>query len=284
MNSIVSLSATSYRPRGKLEWSLTVPFSPEKHNSLAYHRAILQAMKELVRDVKDPKKHQGLACVELIFKIRDYWNGNATLTVSEEEFFSYAAVDPDLANDIFSYTRSFFCGENRICLWSDAETPGGTWPILQLAFHHKERIKDYISYLRLNDLEGEAHQFADVELIIDRHGYCPETMQLLVARGVSCAGQSGDQQIYMHGKQKALCEYLSNPEKRKLFVEMVKEEFEQCEQFGYIHHSLTLPREDFLEDISVFVDNFASVLSEIEIKGIYSHLEKRWKLYQKCEI
>jgi hypothetical protein len=92
---------------------------------------------------------------------------------------------------MLEYMNATYDEKNRDRYWDDPEHQAGTEGIKPLAIRDKKYIATYIEFLYTNDMDHEVAQCGDIAEIVNAHGWCPETLQLMVARATTCCGQHG---------------------------------------------------------------------------------------------
>ncbi len=70
--------------------------------------------------------------------------------------------------------------------------------IIAYALHNKDHIRFYIEYLRSIDTEGESEEFDDIESLVQKYGWCKETLHLIIGRLIDYTGQFGIIQFSEH--------------------------------------------------------------------------------------
>ncbi len=162
-------------------------------------------------------------------------------------------------------------------LYIDDETPAGTYAALALVHKDKKWIPNYINFLRSCDLDHEVEQSADIQKVIEKHGWCEETCRLAIARLVSCGGQFGEEQFKEFLKN-GLNDYLKVSENRIMFLKNVIREFNEADK---INRYLSYPKEQYLHRISMWVKFFEMVLTEKEMETLHSEVSILWNKHNK---
>ncbi|EMM71760.1 tetratricopeptide repeat protein [Leptospira weilii] len=106
-------------------------------------------------------------------------------------------------------------------LWSCEEEHAGTHAIMALALSEKKYIGDYINFLRSNDLNHEVYQSDDINALVQKWGWCEETLSLMAAR--CFRGQFGSDQ-FDEMMETGLSEFLDFPDKKDYFLLRLCEE------------------------------------------------------------
>ncbi|PJZ58530.1 hypothetical protein [Leptospira barantonii] len=141
---------------------------------------------------------------------------------AERNFYSQAVKQKEFQEPILNYVRKIIDhNRNGSILWSSEEEHAGTRAVMALALFDKTYIKEYIDFLRTNDLDHEVYQSDDIQELIERWGWCEETLSLAAAR--SFRGQFGSDQL---GEMLSdgLEEYLTKTDSIESFVERICEE------------------------------------------------------------
>src|SRR5690606_5895857 len=112
-------------------------------------------------------------------------------------------------------------GAHGHAIWSDDETPSGTHAIVPLVMHDRKWLPDYLRFLRSNDLDHEVDQAGDIDAIIERYGWAPDTLALAAARLVSCQGQFGEEQ-FGQLLEEGLSDHLDTAKGRGDFLEATR--------------------------------------------------------------
>ena len=236
-------------------------------------RAVIQTMIAVVNDTKkqypDEETPEGNKLVSLKFEIAyedNHWD--------EESFFNEAVLYNSLAEAMLEYADVTASGDEgqRIIMPENDEYeshPAGTFAVLALALHNRKRIDDYIGFLRTNDLDSEEVQMWHIASIIEKYGWCEETVKLAVARNISCCGQGGREQFKTFAED-GLRDYLADPDKRKAFLENIRSEFLSWDK-------LTSRMQDSSEKyfrtyIVSYVSHFDTLLTKEELKEMEAFL------------
>ncbi|MDI7204116.1 tetratricopeptide repeat protein [Leptospira santarosai] len=141
---------------------------------------------------------------------------------SERIFYNEAVQYSEFHPSILKYVNKII--EQNLqssILWSCEEEHAGTHAIMALALFDKKYIKDYVNFLRSNDLDHEVYQNDDIEELIRKWGWCQETLSLAAAR--CFRGQFGTDQFH-EMMDVGLREYLALPDKKDFFLLKLCEE------------------------------------------------------------
>ncbi|WP_078130461.1 tetratricopeptide repeat protein [Leptospira alexanderi] len=141
---------------------------------------------------------------------------------SERLFYNEAVQYPEFHPLILKYINKII--DYNILysvLWSCEEEHAGTHAIMALALFDKKYIGDYINFLRSNDLNYEVYQSDDINALVQKWGWCQETLSLMAAR--CFRGQFGGDQ-FEEMMETGLSEFLNLPDKKDYFLLRLCEE------------------------------------------------------------
>lgn len=164
---------------------------------------------------------------------------------AERNFYGSALQQAEYQESILSYVRKIIeHNRNGSILWSSEEEHAGTHAAMALALFDKRYISDYIDFLRTNDLDHEVYQSDDIRELIERWGWCEETLSLAAAR--SFRGQFGPDQL---GEilSEGLEEYLTETDSIASFAEKI------CEE---LRNDSSIVKEDYEEWIEIVSESF----------------------------
>lgn len=82
-------------------------------------------------------------------------------------------------------------GRSTESLWEDDETQFGEPLLTHLALSDVALVPSYTKVLKLWDLGHEVEQNGEIAAIVDKHGICPETEDLIYTRVILNPGQRG---------------------------------------------------------------------------------------------
>lgn len=166
---------------------------------------------------------------------------------SELAFFMVAARNYDNLVPIQQFLQQIIAkGEY---LWFDDEMPMGMNAAFAVAILYKEYIICFILICRASDMDNETFQAAFIEMLLNHHGICNETLDLIAARACSISGQYGLEGIEIEG--------LSIEQKNAFFQKLLFDAFYK----PVVYPDLLI---DALEqlDISVNKEKFNALFSE----------------------
>jgi len=207
----------------------------------------------------------------LIFRVKDKEN------YEEEISFFKKAIKVEGAAEKIEAIVTNFINYKEEYLWLNDETPAITYAILALVRKDKKWIPNYIDFLRCCDLDHEVEQSGDIQEIIEKYGWCEEVCRLAIARMVSCAGQHGIEQ-FDEFLENGLNDYLKALENKTMFFKNVIQEFNEADK---IKRYLSHPKEQYLDNISMWVEFFEVVLTEIEMKTLNNEVSLLWDKHNK---
>jgi hypothetical protein len=241
---------------------------------------ILQIMIQLVKEIKhqfvDGENKADNKLVSIAFTII---SGNDTY--DEEAFFNIAATNDSLINVILEYINVTDHGDEgtRISMPENdsyESHPAGTFAALALVAQDKKHIGNYIDFLKTNDLDHEMMQMWHIKDIVEKYSWCEETARLVIARGVSCCGQSGKEQFDTF-VENGLNEYIADAEIRKQFLQHVRNEFDGWDDLQF---RLKDGSEKYYRNYVVaYVKHFEKLLTKEEIEQIEIYLMDKWNAY-----
>lgn len=182
---------------------------------------------------------------ENFFPVRDTSTNSERPFLAERDFYIQALKHVELQKPILGYIRKII-DHNRKgpILWSSEEEHAGTHAVMALALFDKIYVKEYIDFLRTNDLDHEVYQSDDIQELIKRWGWCEEILSLAAAR--SFRGQFGSDQL---GEMlsEGLEEYLIETDSISSFAEKI------CVE---IRNDSSIPEEDYEEIVLIVSDAF----------------------------
>lgn len=247
---------------------------------------IILSIKEIKSMYPDKQinviKHDNnrLECIKFEVTFND--NTNTSKTLEELSFFELAAKYESLAPLIIEYCKTTDNDEegNRLIIRNeyDQGPPAGTYAILSLVLQNKKWTPYYIEFLRTNDLEHEVKQIWDIEAILKKYGWCPETYKLAIARNISCCGQAGKEQ-FERFIENGLKESLKNKKNRDLFLNNILNEFQEWKSYKFRLKDGSF--EYYKKYIISYVQHFEKLLTKNEIASIESFLLQEWDNYNK---
>ncbi len=109
--------------------------------------------------------------------------------IRERVFFARTSKHPELDEKTLAYVRNV-TNRTRDLGHNDLR-PVGSYAMVPLVLRDKKHIAPFIEHLRGSDLDHESFQASLIEELLERHGLCEETMDLLAYRAVDGAGQNG---------------------------------------------------------------------------------------------
>ncbi|MCP4749642.1 MAG: ankyrin repeat domain-containing protein [Proteobacteria bacterium] len=148
------------------------------------------------------------------------------LEMDEKTFFERLPMTHDTAERlriIFANIVGGVSGE----LWYDDEIQAGMYAMKSLVLYDKKYIADFIEYLKSGIINYENETLYPTELIFDvleKFGWCDETLRLIVARAVNCGGRYGSDEFRLQVKKGGLREYLQNGKHFDLFHALLLQE------------------------------------------------------------
>lgn len=253
-------------------------------------RLILESLITSIKEIKalypdeqtNVRYHNDNRVESLKFEVAFNDKSDSTQTLEEKAFFEQAVKYPDLSSLILEYCENTDNGEEGTRIWIMNEyiegTPAGTYAILALVNQNKNRIPNYIEFLRTNDLDHEFEQIWDINSIIEKYGWGKETCRLAIARNVSCRGQAGTEQFnnfLNHG----LMDYLNSDENRKEFLDLIFQEFKEWDQVEFRLKEGS--KKYYINNVVSYVHHFDKILKEEEINEIKTYLLDKWEGYHK---
>ncbi|TYT24930.1 hypothetical protein FZO89_00785 [Luteimonas viscosa] len=200
-------------------------------------------------------------------------DGNLVAAWSEYEFCEHAARFASLHPALHAYAVATADGAHDDRMWADSETPAGTTAMLALLKRDRAWIPAYVDFLRSCDLDHEVDQWGDMDEVVERYGWQPDTCALAAARLASCHGQHGEEQ-FSGWLDAGLREYLDTGEGRAGFLAAAKAEFDA--DGPQMRRNLEMSREAFCDDADFWVDFFAAALDEDEVEALRQHAHGRW--------
>ena len=140
------------------------------------------------------------------------------MVMLEHAIYQQAALFPELHELIHALVRATAVGAHRHRAWADDETPTGAAGASSLALQARRWIPAYLQYLRECDLDHEVHQGAELDAIVQTHGWNDDTIALAVARLTCCCGQFGEEQVEEWYEEQGLDECLASDHGREAFL------------------------------------------------------------------
>ncbi|MDH5833417.1 hypothetical protein [Luteimonas kalidii] len=200
-------------------------------------------------------------------------DGHAETEWSEAGFCEQAARFESLHPALHAYAVATGNGAHGSRMWADAETPAGTAAMRALVERDRAWIPAYVEFLRSCDMDHEVDQWGDMDAVVERYGWQPDTCALAAARLASCHGQHGEEQ-FSSWLDAGLREYIDTREGRAAFLAAAEAEFDADSPQRRRH--LALAREAFCDDADFWLDFFAPVLEEAELDALRRHAHARW--------
>jgi hypothetical protein len=109
--------------------------------------------------------------------------------IRERVFFARTSKHPELDDKTLAYVKNV---TNRARdLGHNDLRPVGSYAMVPLVLRDKKYVAAFIEHMRGTDLDHESFQASLIEELLERHGLCEETMDLLAYRAVDGAGQNG---------------------------------------------------------------------------------------------
>lgn len=140
------------------------------------------------------------------------------MVMLEHAIYQQAALFPELHDLIHAVVRATAVGAHGHRPWADDETPTGAAGASALALQAQRWIPAYLQYLRECDLDHEVHQGAELDAIVQTHGWNDDTIGLAVARLTCCCGQFGDEQVGEWYEELGLDACLESDHGREAFI------------------------------------------------------------------
>ncbi|MBW3635171.1 MAG: hypothetical protein KY445_01740 [Armatimonadetes bacterium] len=105
-------------------------------------------------------------------------------------------------------------------LWHDEQHQAGCFAIEPLAFRDVRFVSNYAQFLRGNDMDHEVFQEDVIDGLIEKWGWCEETLELFAARCTFATGQGSHQIAELRDKY-ALIEYIQSSENAEKLRQMI---------------------------------------------------------------
>ena len=190
--------------------------------------SLQQFQKFFALDTVADKEYQNNRLEEFQFRA-NYSSTTKEQVWKEKDFFEEAVQYASLLPLIDQYIKKAAYGEEGARIWmpeGDDYTshPVGTYAMLALVYQDQAWIPEYIQFLRTSDLEQEVEQHWHIKAIIDTYGWSTYTVQLAIARAISCCGQGGQLQFEQLAEA-GLKKYIKKPSHYKECMDKIREEF-----------------------------------------------------------
>lgn len=164
----------------------------------------------------------GLEIFELSFNLLNSKN-DVVESQDEQQLFNRTVWE-----ESFNETVLKFTSESKNCrygarVWANEEFHSGVFGMEQLTLHDIKYLPDYVNFIRAGKKDYEPWQSEFSEKLIEKYGWCEETLGLITSRIYSTAGQCGQDQ-FVEYMEKGLKDYLVDDQNRFLFIQSLMEE------------------------------------------------------------
>ena len=183
-----------------LELERVIPLSEIPTVNLAedHLEKVLDLILGLLKETRDRVLEEYTTVYEFEYKFYDE-NDNLLKAKNLYSFFDelvkQAIKFPRLHNKLLLFVKDSYYKENDERFWRDSETPVGTTIAASLALLDKKYIQNYMEFLRTNDMDHEVDQYGYINDVINKYGFCEETLALALTRAGSACGQHGSEQF-----------------------------------------------------------------------------------------